>query len=453
MQKYIDKNQENKSQSVASNIQKQTSNDTTFQFMDNRRESIVQKKMQEMANNSSQMKQLRAIEEMVNNSTRSKQATQLQAIADKYSTQQYAIQKKENDTGLPDNLKTGIENLSGYSLDDVKVHFNSNKPAQLQAHAYAQGTDIHIASGQEKHLPHEAWHVIQQKQGRVKPTMQMEGNINDDTRLEKEADIKGVQALQMKRVESKQSLSNSPKKDIIQAKFLLDFDSKIPEAAQDRETLGPGYARIISTFIWNEGVVGSMGKTLEEYWDKMDLEATYVSGKDGVFIKEQIDKQRIMINEFTDSLQNISLKIAIAEWDRIGKKLEVFYISKLLKNKIEGKKGGVYSIESRSGAILDNANKASRGKYKGHRSVLPYCENHYAVNSAKYTGVGPERIFVKNVDLEDGLEGCIIWYSSTHDDKKNPGDDLRLLKGTDRKVWGRIHVSPWDVRVNEKQEI
>lgn len=35
---------------------------------------------------------------------------------------------------------------------------------------YSQGTDIHIGPGQEKHLPHEAWHVVQQKQGRVKPT-------------------------------------------------------------------------------------------------------------------------------------------------------------------------------------------------------------------------------------------------------------------------------------------
>ena len=72
-------------------------------------------------------------------------------------------------TGLPDNLKERIENLSGYSMDDVKVHYNSDKPTQLQAHAYTQGTDIYLAPGQEKHLPHEALHVVQQKQGRVKP--------------------------------------------------------------------------------------------------------------------------------------------------------------------------------------------------------------------------------------------------------------------------------------------
>lgn len=78
-----------------------------------------------------------------------------------------------NQTGMPDHLKSGMENLSGMSLDHVKVHYNSPKPAALQAHAYAQGNDVQLPPGKEKHLPHEAWHVVQQKQGRVKPTMQM----------------------------------------------------------------------------------------------------------------------------------------------------------------------------------------------------------------------------------------------------------------------------------------
>lgn len=107
------------------------------------------------------------------------------------------LQFQKNNTGLPDNLKSGIENLSGYSMNDVKVHYNSSQPAQLNAHAYAQGSNIHIAPGQEKHLPHEAWHVVQQKQGRVKPTMQMKGkvNVNDDKGLEKEADVMGARAI------------------------------------------------------------------------------------------------------------------------------------------------------------------------------------------------------------------------------------------------------------------
>ena len=100
-----------------------------------------------------------------------------------------------NRTGLPDSLKSGVESLSGLSLDDVRVHYNSPKPMNLNALAYTQGTDIHVAPRQERHLPHEAWHVVQQKQGRVKPTLQMKSvQINDDANLEKEADNMGAKA-------------------------------------------------------------------------------------------------------------------------------------------------------------------------------------------------------------------------------------------------------------------
>jgi len=84
---------------------------------------------------------------------------------------------KPNNTGLPDNLTSGIESLSGMSMDHVKVHYHSAKPVQLNAHAYAQGSEIHVAPGQERHLAHEAWHVVQQARGRVKPTMQMRQGV------------------------------------------------------------------------------------------------------------------------------------------------------------------------------------------------------------------------------------------------------------------------------------
>ncbi|WP_334157843.1 eCIS core domain-containing protein [Oryzomicrobium sp.] len=102
-----------------------------------------------------------------------------------------------NRTGLPDPLKAGIEALSGISMGGVRVHYNSDKPAQLSALAFAQGSDIHVAPGQERHLPHEAWHVVQQAQGRVKPTFQMKGGarVNDDPGLEREADAMGDAAL------------------------------------------------------------------------------------------------------------------------------------------------------------------------------------------------------------------------------------------------------------------
>lgn len=103
----------------------------------------------------------------------------------------------ENRTGLPDGLKSGIESLSGMSMDHVRVHYGSSQPAQLNALAYAQGSDIHVGPGQEQHLPHEAWHVVQQAQGRVRPTMQMKDGVpvNDEASLEQEADVMGAKAL------------------------------------------------------------------------------------------------------------------------------------------------------------------------------------------------------------------------------------------------------------------
>jgi hypothetical protein len=102
-----------------------------------------------------------------------------------------------NGNGLPPRLKSGIEQLSGIAMGDVKVRFNSPKPADLNALAYARGAEIHLGPGQEAHLPHEAWHVVQQRQGRVAPTMAARGiAINDDRALEHEADRMGALAMQ-----------------------------------------------------------------------------------------------------------------------------------------------------------------------------------------------------------------------------------------------------------------
>lgn len=255
MTTHAERTTENKNLVVANDTsQKNNANNSTFQFADNRPETITQRKLQKISNTDAQTTPIAQLKNYANNfsvkiaqkkaleeeellqgkfnfiqkqgleeeellqgkfNTIQKQALEEEELLQgKFKTLQRQeideeellqgkfapIQKKENNTGLPDNLKSGIENLSGHSLDDVKVHYNSDKPAQLNAHAYAQGTDIHLGSGQEKHLPHEAWHVVQQKQGRVKPTMQMKGkvNVNDDVGLEKEADDMGAKALQMK---------------------------------------------------------------------------------------------------------------------------------------------------------------------------------------------------------------------------------------------------------------
>ena len=224
--------QEKKSQSPSyGKLQSPVSGESTFQFVDNRPEAVAQRKLQDMANNSPRVSQLKVYQDMAKNSPQPNKIAQLQTMADNHSAQQQPIQKKENNTGLPDNLKTGVENLSGMSLNDVKVHRNSDKPAQLNAHAYAQGTDIHLGPGQEKHLPHEAWHVVQQKQGRVKPTMQMKGmvNVNDDAGLEKEADVMGAKALRSNNLvlNSKINESSQSKFNHSAAQLMPNSDSPI----------------------------------------------------------------------------------------------------------------------------------------------------------------------------------------------------------------------------------
>jgi hypothetical protein len=108
------------------------------------------------------------------------------------------VQRKANTTGLPDRLKANVEQLGGVALDDVKVHYRSPKAAQIGAAAYARGNEIHVAPQREQHLAHEAWHLVQQRQGRVPPRIQAKGlQLNDDPHLEREADLMAVKAQQM----------------------------------------------------------------------------------------------------------------------------------------------------------------------------------------------------------------------------------------------------------------
>lgn len=97
-----------------------------------------------------------------------------------------------NITGIPDRVKKKAEAYSGFSFDDVKVHYDSSRPAQVQALAYTQGNQVYLGPGQQGYLGHELGHVVQQKQGRVQATGQIKGlPLNDDRRLEQEADSIG----------------------------------------------------------------------------------------------------------------------------------------------------------------------------------------------------------------------------------------------------------------------
>ncbi|ACY14581.1 eCIS core domain-containing protein [Haliangium ochraceum] len=143
--------------------------------------------------------------------------------------------------GLPGGLKTGIESLSGVSMDGVKVHYNSPRPAHVGALAYAQGSDIHVGPGQEQHLPHEAWHVVQQAQGRVASTTQMKGvELNDDAGLEREADVMGAKALAMGGSEAAATSAGPAASGPVQAVRNPDFGGVVVQrfGSLEHKTLG-----------------------------------------------------------------------------------------------------------------------------------------------------------------------------------------------------------------------
>lgn len=179
-------------------------------MIDNRGGVVAQRQLMASIDRAAAPAQLSAEEEMVQGQFDSVQrAEEEELVQGKFDLMQRVeedemvqgkfepLQKKGNKTGLPDDLKSGMEGLSGHSLDHVKVHYNSSKPASVQAHAYAQGADIHLGSGQEKHLAHELGHVVQQMEGRVQPTTQVAGiAVNDNPRLENEATVMGERALQ-----------------------------------------------------------------------------------------------------------------------------------------------------------------------------------------------------------------------------------------------------------------
>lgn len=98
---------------------------------------------------------------------------------------------------LPETLQLKMESAMNTDFSNVEVHPNSTKAVALSAYAYTQGNQVHFAPGQYKPetangqelIGHELAHVVQQRQGRVKPNGQANGMaINDNYDLEQEAD-------------------------------------------------------------------------------------------------------------------------------------------------------------------------------------------------------------------------------------------------------------------------
>lgn len=155
---------------------------------------------------------------------------------------------QKDKTGIPRKMKANFESSSGFSFDDVRVHYNSEKPAQLHAHAYTQGNEVYVAPGQEKHLPHELGHVVQQKSNMVKPTGEIGGlPLNDDEEMENDADMIAENA------ENAEDLEEMP----VQAKF--KGDDVVQRNAVDTPNAYNAWAGFGSTFVGMLGIAGGIG--------------------------------------------------------------------------------------------------------------------------------------------------------------------------------------------------
>ncbi len=169
-------------------------------------------------------------------------------------------EQKRDKTGIPAQMKAKFERSSGFSFDDVRVHYNSEKPAQLHAHAYTQGSEVFVAPGQEKHLPHELGHVVQQKSNEVKPTGEVGGMpLNDDEAMESGADKLAEEA------ESSEDSDEAP----LQAKAKDGGVVQRAEAsAGSYNYFAGGVSGVSSAISAGAGLIGSIGGLISFWYSK-----------------------------------------------------------------------------------------------------------------------------------------------------------------------------------------
>tara|TARA_B100000768_G_C11273877_1_gene374827 strand:- start:934 stop:2007 length:1074 start_codon:yes stop_codon:yes gene_type:complete len=132
MNTHADKTNENKSQAVSAvDSQIQSRGESTFQFVDNRPEAIAQRKLQEIANSSQQVSQLRAFQDMTDN--------------------KQAVQKKEKvprrtEKGILDEMATGNGNLINANSDDLVAKMGkgqtSSKARKIAAETEAESENL-----------------------------------------------------------------------------------------------------------------------------------------------------------------------------------------------------------------------------------------------------------------------------------------------------------------------
>lgn len=121
------------------------------------------------------------------------------------------LRPKAGGLPLPSDVRAKMETAFSTDFSDVRVHIGHEASA-LGAIAYTWGTNIHFAPGQynphtiqgQKLLGHELWHVLQQKQGRVRNPFGGGVAVVQDHALEAEADRMGIKAAMTQVVRKKE---------------------------------------------------------------------------------------------------------------------------------------------------------------------------------------------------------------------------------------------------------
>jgi hypothetical protein len=111
------------------------------------------------------------------------------------------LREKSGGLPLPDAVRAKMEAAFSTDFSNVRVHIG-REASSLGAIAFTWGSNIHFAPGQynphtlqgQKLLGHELWHVVQQKNGRVKNPFGGGVAVVQDYALEAEADRMGIKA-------------------------------------------------------------------------------------------------------------------------------------------------------------------------------------------------------------------------------------------------------------------
>ena len=166
MKLVADKRQQERRRSTTVRVRNEQNQASTFQFADNRPETIRMKKLQDMMNNSPQVQQLKDFQEMDNNSIQSTHDLQLEDMAHDDSARQLrAIQKKEKDVNLRGDLKNTLEPIQLYTdaggekrtNNDLYVvyHGQADNPSMLYVSPGSpvpQPNNLIIATGQNRNI-------------------------------------------------------------------------------------------------------------------------------------------------------------------------------------------------------------------------------------------------------------------------------------------------------------